>query len=101
MEKAIHLLGIISLFYNVSHFFYAFEQIVCDIEEFDPYEVHKQSDMVCVEPREPSFTREVLHDDFHHGGIPIKKVAEREDPSPLISMQSFDEWFIILLLQIF
>jgi len=56
--------------------------------------------MVDVEPREPSFTREVLHDYFHHGVIPIKKVVERKHPPPLIFVQWFDEWFIILIFQI-
>lgn len=101
MEKTIYLVVIISLLHNGGHFVYASEHIVWDIEDFDPCEVHKQSDMIGVEPREPSFTREVLHNDFHHGGIPIKKVAEREHLPPLISVQWFDEWFITLILQIF
>ena len=101
MEKAIHLLVISSLLHNGGHFVYASEHIVWVIKEFDPCEVHKQFDMVGVEPREHTFTREVIHDDFRHGGIPIKKVAEREHSPPLISVQWFDEWFIILILQIF
>lgn len=41
MEKAIHLPVIISLLHNGCHFVYTYEQIVWDIEEFDPCEEHK------------------------------------------------------------
>lgn len=42
--------------------------------------------MVCVEFGKSTFTSEVLHDDFHHGRICIKKVAKREESLSLISI---------------
>ena len=101
MKEVVHLLIIFSFMYYVGHFFYAPEHIVWDIEQLESCEVHENSNMICVNFGEHSFTREVLRDDFHHGGIPINKVTEREDSLSLIFVPWFDEWFIKLVIQVF
>lgn len=57
VKEVVHLLVIFSPLYNVCHFFYAPKQIVWDIKHFDSCEVHKQSNMICIESREPSLIK--------------------------------------------
>ena len=57
--------------------------------------------MVGVESREPSFTRNLFHDDFHHGDIPIEEVRERNDPFYFIIVPWLDVWLIVMTFQVF
>ena len=54
VKEVVHLLVIISPLYNICHFVYALEHIVWDIKKFDSFEVHKQSNVICIESGEPS-----------------------------------------------
>ena len=57
--------------------------------------------MVGVESGEPSFSRKLIHDDFHRGGIPIEEVRERKDPFSFILVPWLDVWLIVMIFQVF
>ena len=98
MKEVVHFLIMLFPINYVCHFLNAPEQIIRNIEHFDSCEVHEQSNMVCVEFGKSSFTSEVLHDDFHHGRICIKKMAEREESLSLVSIPRLQIWLIIVMI---
>lgn len=57
--------------------------------------------MIGEKSREPTFTRKVSHDDFHHGSISLQEVRERKLPLYFILVPRFDVWLKVMLLQVF
>ena len=49
---------------------------------------------------EPTFTRKIFHDDFHHGAIYVQEVRERKNPLSFILVSRFNVWLIVMLLQV-
>ena len=56
--------------------------------------------MVGLDSWEPSFSRKVPHDDFHHVGIPIHEVRERKEPFSFILVPWLDIWVKVMTLQV-
>ena len=66
MEEALHLLRIVSLLYNIGHFFNASVKVIGYVHHPHPSKVHKQSDVIGINVGESSFTCEIFHNDPHH-----------------------------------
>ena len=62
--------------------------------------MHKEPDMISIQPGEPTLTSEILHDDFHHGDILVFNKSERKMSLHLISVPGFDIRLIIMFIQL-
>ena len=98
MIDDVQLLSVWFLLPNLCYFINISKQEIWEIHHLDPGEVCEESNMVSIQLGKSAFTSEVLHDDFHHGSIVIKKVTKRQESISLISVSRLQVWLIILII---
>ena len=100
MENAIQLLGVWLPLYNMCHLLNVSEHEVRDIHHSYSSEMHQQSNVVVIQPGEPTFTSEVLDNDFHRWRKPVFQKLEGEYSLHFVFVSSLDVRIIVLPINI-
>lgn len=100
MENVIQLLGVWLPLYNMCHFLNGFEHEVRDIHHSYSSEMHQKSNVVGIQPEEPTFTSEVLDNDFHQWRKLVFQKIEGEYSLHFVFVYSLDVRFIVLPINI-
>ena len=79
MEKALHLLRIVSLLYNIGHLINASIEVIGYVQHLHSNKMRKQLDVVGVKVEEPSFIGKIFHYNIHHSYIPLKQERKRKN----------------------
>lgn len=61
-------------------------------------EIHEKYNVIGIQPGEPTFTSEVLDNDFHQWGTPVFQKLEGEYSLHLVSVSSVDVRVILFLI---